>query len=283
MHKPQKFTLILLSSLLLVSCSGGSSNNEQQPTKTVINPILPPPAVENINHDETEKSPILFPPTVENINRDEIAFNRLTQRGGHFDASQWISITLSGKSLVLAPVNSSLNSGQLHTLRDTDGNLVGYYGYAALTKTVPSSYNPDEKQALAKYMALQEGDMEAKVRPTVDLAYRGTMYYALNEAPEQALTADVTATYRNAKKSITIDIFGKEHLGWDITSKEVPVSDNGSIFTRLYTMDKKTVAGQFDGGLYGKNGEILLGEAKSEDSNQKENNWKGVIGATADK
>lgn len=279
MNKHQKFTLTLLSSLLLVSCSGGGSNNEQQPTITVqpnVQPVLNP---EN-TYGEKPVPPSLV---VENANNDEMVFNRLTKRGGHFDADKWIKITLSGKSLVLAPIDSSLNNGQLHTLRDTDGNLVGYYGYAALTKTVPSFYNPDEKLALAKYMALQEGDTEAKVRPTVDLTYQGTMYYALNEAPEQALTADVTAIYHNAKKSITINIFGKEHLGWDLTSMESHVTDNGSIFTRLYTMDKKTVAGQFDGGLYGKHGEILLGEAKNEDANQKENNWKGVIGANANK
>ncbi|MDG6227933.1 hypothetical protein P9J82_08625 [Glaesserella parasuis] len=55
------------------------------------------------------------------------------------------------------------------------------------------------------------------------------------------------------------------------------------MFTQLYTREngKPTKAGQFDGGLYGKNGEILLGKAKNEDITKRENNWKGVIGATA--
>ncbi|MDG6330118.1 hypothetical protein P9991_10860, partial [Glaesserella parasuis] len=67
------------------------------------------------------------------------------------------------------------------------------------------------------------------------------------------------------------------------TTNQTNVSENGSIFTKLYLMDgkPKKVAGQFDGGLYGKNGEILLGKAKNEDITKKENNWEGVIGATA--
>ena len=48
-----------------------------------------------------------------------------------------------------------------------------------------------------------------------------------------------------------------------------------------WAMQSKT--GEFIGGLYGKRGEVLLGEAYHEDSNAPQNNWKGVIGATEKK
>ncbi|MCT8776639.1 hypothetical protein KZ340_11580, partial [Glaesserella parasuis] len=171
---------------------------------------------------------------------------------------------------------------------DADGNLVGYYGYATLSKTKPDPYRPDENNVERKYMALQEvtAREEAKTHPTHDLSYQGKMYYALKDAPEQAKEANVTATYKHMNKSILINIYDVN--GNNLTTNETKVSENGSIpLTRLYLIDgkPKKVAGQFEGGLYGKSGEILLGKAKQEDStpNTPQNNWEGVIGATATK
>ncbi|MCT8823914.1 hypothetical protein KZ326_06130 [Glaesserella parasuis] len=308
MNKTKKLSITLLASCILVACGGGgSSGGHQQAVDKTENPITNQQVSENnpqsLDKNNGSKAPeakeekqikesIVGEQSKEKIEppsqklSDQDIWRDFSKNGGYYDANNWVSITLADKEIQLAPVNGShLNDSKMNTLRDADGNLVGYYGYATLSKIKPNLYKPDEKDVERKYMALQEvtAREEAKTRPTHDLYYRGKMYYALNDVPEQAKEADVTATYRHMNKSILIGIYNMN--GNDLTTNETKVSENGSIpLTRLYLMDKpKIAAGQFEGGLYGKSGEILLGEAKNDDvtPNTPQNNWKGVIGATA--
>ncbi|MDD2166500.1 hypothetical protein N5886_08490 [Glaesserella parasuis] len=308
MNKTKKLSITLLASCILVACGGGgSSGGHQQAVDKTENPITNQQVSENnpqsldknngskapeAKEEKQIKEPIVGEQSKEKIEppsqklSDQDIWHDFSKNGGYYDANNWVSITLADKEIQLAPVNGShLNDSKMNTLRDADGNLVGYYGYATLSKIKPNPYKPDEKDVERKYMALQEvtAREEAKTRPTHDLYYRGKMYYALNDVPEQAKEADVTATYRHMNKSILIGIYNMN--GNDLTTNETKVSENGSIpLTRLYLMDKpKIAAGQFEGGLYGKSGEILLGEAKNDDvtPNTPQNNWKGVIGATA--
>lgn len=307
MNKTKKLSITLLASCILVACGGGgSSGGHQQAVDKTENPITNQQVSENrtqsldknngskapeAKEDKQIKEPIVGEQSKEKIEppsqklSDQGIWHDFSKNGGYYDAKNWVSITLLDKEIQLAPVDGShLNDSKMNTLRDADGNLVGYYGYATLSKIKQNPYKPDEKDVERKYMALQEvtAREEAKTRPTHDLYYRGKMYYALNDVPEQAKEANVTATYRHMNKSILIGIYNVN--GNDLTTNETKVSENGSIpLTRLYLMDTKIAAGQFEGGLYGKSGEILLGEAKNDDvtPNTPQNNWKGVIGATA--
>ncbi|MDO9965208.1 hypothetical protein Q7413_07485 [Glaesserella parasuis] len=306
MNKIKKLSITLLASCILVACGGGgSSGGHQQAVDKTENPITNQQVSENnpqsldknnaskapeAKEDKQIKEPIVGKQSKEKIEppsqqlSDQDIWRGFSKDGGYYDANNWVSITLEGKEIKLAPVSgSNSNNSKMNTLRDADGNLVGYYGYATLNKIKENQYKPGEKDVERKYMALLEAREEAKTLPTHDLSYQGKMYYALNAAPEQAKEADVTATYRHTNKSILISIYDVN--GNNLTTNQTNVSENGSIFTKLYLMDgkPKKVAGQFDGGLYGKNGEILLGKAKNEDITKKENNWEGVIGATATK
>lgn len=305
MNKIKKLSITLLASCILVACGGGSSGGHQQAVDKTENPITNQQVSENnpqsldknnaskapeAKEDKQIKEPIVGKQSKEKIEppsqklNDQDIWQGFSKNGGYYDANNWVSITLEGKEIKLAPVNgSNSNNSKMNTLRDADGNLVGYYGYATLNKIKENQYKPGEKDVERKYMALLEAREDAKTRPTHDLSYQGKMYYALKDAPEQAKEANVTATYRHMNKSILIDIYDVN--GNDLTTNKIEVSENGSIFTRLYLKDKRTPAGEFKGGLYGKSGEILLGEAKNEDSrpNTSQNNWKGVIGATATK
>ncbi|MDP0070928.1 hypothetical protein Q7360_04110 [Glaesserella parasuis] len=304
MNKIKKLSITLLASCILVACGGGgSSGGHQQAVDKTENPITNQQVSENnpqsldknnaskapeAKEDKQIKEPIVGKQSKEKIEppsqklNDQDIWQGFSKNGGYYDANNWVSITLEGKEIKLAPVNgSNSNNSKMNTLRDADGNLVGYYGYATLNKIKENQYKPGEKDVERKYMALLEAREDAKTLPTHDLSYQGKMYYALKDAPEQAKEANVTATYRYMNKSILIDIYDVN--GNDLTTNKIEVSENGSIFTRLYLKDKRTPAGEFKGGLYGKSGEILLGEAKNEDSrpNTSQNNWKGVIGATA--
>ncbi|MDG6272600.1 hypothetical protein P9K33_09190 [Glaesserella parasuis] len=305
MNKIKKLSITLLASCILVACGGGSSGGHQQAVDKTENPITNQQVSENnpqsldknnaskapeAKEDKQIKEPIVGKQSKEKIEppsqklNDQDIWQGFSKNGGYYDANNWVSITLEGKEIKLAPVNgSNSNNSKMNTLRDADGNLVGYYGYATLNKIKENQYKPGEKDVERKYMALLEAREDAKTLPTHDLSYQGKMYYALKDAPEQAKEANVTATYRHMNKSILIDIYDVN--GNDLTTNKIEVSENGSIFTHLYLKDKRTPAGEFKGGLYGKSGEILLGEAKNEDSrpNTSQNNWKGVIGATATK
>ncbi|MDO9986824.1 hypothetical protein Q7463_07745 [Glaesserella parasuis] len=306
MNKIKKLSITLLASCILVACGGGgSSGGHQQAVDKTENPITNqqvsknnPQSLDKNNaskapeakEEKQIKEPIVGKQSKEKIEppsqnlSDQDIWHGFSKDGGYYDANNWVSITLEGKEIKLAPVSgSNSNNSKMNTLRDADGNLVGYYGYATLNKIKENQYKPGEKDVERKYMALLEAREEAKTLPTHDLSYQGKMYYALNAAPEQAKEANVTATYRHMNKSILINIYDVN--GNNLTTNQTNVSENGSIFTKLYLMDgkPKKVAGQFDGGLYGKNGEILLGKAKNEDITKKENNWEGVIGATATK
>ncbi|MDG6288493.1 hypothetical protein P9Z51_04935 [Glaesserella parasuis] len=309
MNKIKKLSITLLASCILVACGGGgSSGGHQQAVDKTENPITNQQVSENnpqsldknnaskapeAKEDKQIKEPIVGKQSKEKIEppsqklSDQDIWKDFSKNGGYYDANNWVSITLEGEEIQLAPVSGShSNNSKMNTLRDADGNLVGYYGYATLSKTKPNPYKPDEKNVERKYMALLEAREDAKTLPTHDLSYQGKMYYALNNVPEQAKEADVTATYKHMNKSILINIYNVN--GNNLTTNQTNVSENGSIpLTRLYLMDgkPKKVAGQFEGGLYGKSGEILLGKAKQEDStpNTPQNNWEGVIGATATK
>ncbi|MWQ80699.1 hypothetical protein GFL06_05825 [Glaesserella parasuis] len=308
MNKIKKLSITLLASCILVACGGGgSSGGHQQAVDKTENPITNQQVSENnpqsldknnaskapgAKEDKQIKEPIVGKQSKEKIEppsqklNDQDIWQGFSKNGGYYDANNWVSITLEGKEIKLAPVSgSNSNNSKMNTLRDADGNLVGYYGYATLNKIKENQYKPGEKDVERKYMALLEAREEAKTLPTHDLHYQGKMYYALNAAPEQAKEADVTATYKHMNKSILINIYGVN--GNDLTTNQTNVSENGSIpLTRLYLMNNpKRHAGQFEGGLYGKSGEILLGKAKQEDStrNTPQNNWEGVIGATATK
>lgn len=305
MNKTKKLSITLLASCILVACGGGgSSGGHQQAVDKTENPITNQQVSENnpqsldknngskapeAKEEKQIKEPIVGEQSKEKIEppsqklSDQDIWQGFSKNGGYYDANNWVSITLEGKEIKLAPVSGShSNNSKMNTLRDADGNLVGYYGYATLNKIKENQYKPGEKDVERKYMALLEAREEAKTLPTHDLSYQGKMYYALNDAPEQAKEANVTATYKHMNKSISINIYGVN--GNDLTTNQTNVSENGYIFTRLYLMGKPRIpAGQFDGGLYGKSGEILLGKAKNEDAtpHTPQKNWEGVIGATA--
>lgn len=229
MNKIKKLSITLLASCILVACGGGgSSGGHQQAVDKTENPITNQQVSENnpqsldknnaskapeAKEDKQIKEPIVGKQSKEKIEppsqqlSDQDIWQGFSKNGGYYDANNWVSITLEGKEIKLAPVSGShSNNSKMNTLRDADGNLVGYYGYATLNKIKENQYKPGEKDVERKYMALLEAREEAKTLPTHDLSYQGKMYYALNDAPEQAKEANVTATYKHMNKSISINI-----------------------------------------------------------------------------
>ncbi|MCT8776280.1 hypothetical protein KZ340_09550, partial [Glaesserella parasuis] len=175
MNKIKKLSITLLASCILVACGGGSSGGHQQAVDKTENPITNQQVSENnpqsldknnaskapeAKEDKQIKEPIVGKQSKEKIEppsqrlSDQDIWHGFSKDGGYYDANNWVSITLEGKEIKLAPVNgSNSNNSKMNTLRDADGNLVGYYGYATLSKTKPDPYRPDENNVERKYMA----------------------------------------------------------------------------------------------------------------------------------
>lgn len=248
------------------------------------------PNIEPKTNPVTEN--VQIPPKTEVVEldpkSDKAIFEKIGNTGGVWDSSNWVKLNLSGNEIELAPVDgvtSRPENQTIHTLRNSDGELLGYYGYATVSKVTPDPNRPDENNAEYRHLALKAVDDSQMIQPSVDMQYLGKMYYALNQVQAQALEADVQAHYSSEKKQIIIDIYGiKEHLGTDYTSLPTNVDSDGIIVTKLYSMSNtKEKTGEFIGGLYGKRGEVLLGKAYNEDSNNSQKAWTGVVGATENK
>ncbi|WP_289623085.1 hypothetical protein [Neisseria montereyensis] len=189
---------------------------------------------------------------------------------------------------VLAP-HSPVGQSKLETLRDSDGRLIGYYGHARYSKQINQDF--DEKDAEIRSYFLQNADDSMKQRPEGmgDITYQGKMIYRYDNNPNDADEAVVRATYHGRDKTLDMRITTKEQDIWTLHNDRSPrsitpasVGEDGSVSGYLAftgNQDSRPIAnGQFSGGLYGKNGSVLTGRASFEN---KENGWKGVVGATA--
>ncbi|QLD32471.1 transferrin-binding protein-like solute binding protein [Mannheimia varigena] len=113
----------------------------------------------------------------------------------------------------------------------------------------------------------------------------GKFYYHYTDAPVQNLEGRVSAHYNHNDKKIGIELFGQNQEYWEVKDnvkvKTVDVKEDGSIFGKLWS--KTNGFGSFEGGIYGKNAEILAGKVEYTDETPRGKNesWIGVVGAKA--
>lgn len=220
-----------------------------------------------------------------NIENDQTRFERLNRNGaygGEIINSSLISLKLEGKEIALIPQKDNIKiseDSELITLRSIDGNLLGYYGYAKISEISKNDFG--EFSAKHTYLPLFEIDPEVeKIRPAQNMTYQGKMFYHYLQIPEQSLEAGVTAVYQANTKRISVEISDTQGNLWNIRDggrDGVEVSESGDVVGRLYT--NKVPSGEFIGGIYGKNGELLVAKTKYEDHQDPQKSWKGVVGA----
>lgn len=213
-------------------------------------------------------------------------FAEFNQKGGVYDTNEWISLKFDDDKVRMLPIAANIhlnNAPELSTLNDKEGRLLGYYGFAMLSKTVPNPYYPDENLAEYRYLDLLEIDDTQKVQPNKTMNYEGKFYYHYTSTPVEAKEGNAKAHYRGNDKRISLELFGENGEHWELKENArtftVPVQSDGSVSGRLFS--GKQPNGEFYGAIYGKNGEVFAGKAEYEDYNQPNNSWKGVIGTTA--
>ncbi|MDO5069011.1 MAG: hypothetical protein Q4D78_02260 [Neisseria zoodegmatis] len=182
---------------------------------------------------------------------------------------------------------------KIETLRDMEGTLVGYYGYANASAQKEDKSRPQGEQVYAenRHFFMLDTDDVQRQRPAglADISYTGKMFYQYASSPNRADEARVTATYSGKNKTLSMDIHSDKDGTWRLHGDKshrspaaVPVGEDGFAGGHLFLLNKQgeiVPSGRFSGGFYGKNGSVLTGTAGSEDT---QNGWQGVIGATAD-
>lgn len=313
----QKLGLNVISMLILAACSSGGSGNSgasptnvslenkadqpinAQPSNKPVQPVAPQsdnkpvqpvaPQFDNkpVADKPVENKPVVteeFPPKA-TFDNNKI-FAEFNQKGGVYDTNEWISLKFDDDKVHMLPIAANIhlnNAPELSTLHDKEGRLLGYYGFAMLSKTVPNPYYPDENLAEYRYLDLLEIDDTQKVQPNKTMNYEGKFYYHYTSTPVEAKEGNAKAHYRGNDKRISLELFGENGEHWELKENArtftVPVQADGSVSGRLFS--GKQPNGEFHGAIYGKNGEVFAGKAEYEDYNQPNNSWKGVIGTTA--
>lgn len=215
-------------------------------------------------------------------------------------------LKLEGKDIKLTLLSedkfTKVIEPQIETLRDSNGVLVGYTGYAKVNEKIFNDYNEVTSTKL-RNIYIQDMDSAQAQLPVAStkLIYKGAMnyYYSEKEGGEigQNQIADVNAIYDGSNKTLSMDIEDRETAEgkyWKLydqrqvrASSDIKVENDGSVSGYLLelTANKQKPSvnsnynASFTGGFYGKDGQFLVGEAKSLD----EKTWQGIIKAEPEK
>lgn len=222
---------------------------------------------------------------------DQTIFRTFNHMPSDLNGNRFVNIELNGQHIHLMPLKESvtINGTHLHTLRDHQGKLFGYYGDATISEHVVDIYNPSEKKANYTYVSLLDYDRSrTPIQPTQDIRYDGTMYYNYIDIPVQSLSATVVAIYRGNDKRLSMEIYNQQDMDLELrenhNTRDVLVLANpnndyfDNISGKLYNKQNQFV-GEFIGGIYGDMAEILIGKTQSREE-QGNQAWKGVVGAT---
>ena len=265
--------------------------------------VIPPKAEE-----PKQPAPEVIPPKAEEPkqpapkpepkpNPDQEVFNRLslqTKDGVVLENLFKLVLREGTKKIELdvVPPHSFTGTPKIETLRDIDGTLVGYYGYARVSEQKEDKLR-DEQYAADRHFFIQYADSHQLQQPAglSDIRYQGKMFYQYKNYPNNAEEATVNALYSVANKTLGMTIVSDKdgawtlHQGRERSSPALASVTEGRVAGHLMfsgngkdTETRLMPDGVFVGGFYGKNGSVLTGKAHFDD---KEKGWEGVVGATA--
>ncbi|MEG9482115.1 hypothetical protein V6W59_07520, partial [Mannheimia sp. HC-2023] len=216
-------------------------------------------------------------------------FDSFNRDGGKFTSSKkWISLKFDdeNKNIQVMPLYEKMafsEDQEVKALLDNSGRLLGYFGYTSFSHIEPNINNPGEESVTHYSLPILEMDKTQMIRPNNDLRYEGSFYYVYDNRAVTALTGRVSGNYSDKEKRLFLNLIGQNNEFWELKENYrqngVKVAENGEIFGRIY--DNKTPNATFDGGIYGKNGEVLAGTLEYEDHTTEKNSWKGVLEAKA--
>ncbi|MEG9500243.1 hypothetical protein V6W73_10880, partial [Mannheimia sp. HC-2023] len=217
-------------------------------------------------------------------------FDSFNRDGGKFTSSKkWISLKFDdeNKNIQVLPLYEKIafsEDQEVKALLDNSGQLLGYFGYTSFSHTEPNINNPGDESVTHYSLPMLEMDKAQMMRPLNNINYVGSFYYVYDNEAVTALTGRVSGNYSAKEKRLFLNLFGQHNESWELKEnglkRGVEVKENGEIFGQLYD-DKRKPNATFDGGIYGKNGEIVAGTLEYEDHTREKSSWKGVLEAKA--
>ncbi|MDH2999122.1 hypothetical protein A1D22_04495 [Pasteurellaceae bacterium LFhippo2] len=269
-------------------------NKKIEQPKDENNPITPiaekteTPVVEKpeTSVDEKPETPVVEIPEVpkEPASQQDIdSLNAVTKEWGD-TAKNFVSLEIEGKQLALATLDSAtmqMKRSEVETLRDSQGKIVGYYGYGIVEQENASIFADSNN---FHYLIVNGKDTkERPIEMNHNMTYQGKMFYRYSNEPKDVLSATVNAAYNADEKQVSMNIKGADQewiLKGEDESPNVDVEDN-MILGELYTKDGQA-NGDFDGEFLGKQGEVIIGVAGFVDHENPKQSWEGVVGAKAE-
>ena len=228
------------------------------------------------------------------VESDQDVFSRLSLENRHgllLDKTLKMVFNDQGKTVeieLIQPQDQFIQK-DIRTLRDSNGKITGYYGFAVVNHPKMNDYGEYEGTEIV-YHYLQSADESQMRRPVSDneISYRGNMYYHYTDSPTDFLNADVTAKYYGGSKTLSMMIHDNKGGLWELHQDRSPksplrvsVGERGDVGGHLFFHDnsgnRPVLNGTFSGGFYGANGSVLTGKANHDGKNA----WQGVIGAVA--
>lgn len=190
---------------------------------------------------------------------------------------------------------------QVQALFGNDGALLGYYGYAIVGEAEKMYDEYQDPNFKPLYMQAADDSKRGIPSGTAELKYSGKMFYHDKSQLAQNFEATVSATYFGADKKMTMDIQDNQHH-WVLVPNKAQISNTndrvdvsqsgdklGGVSGFLLELDStrgdrkanvnSAYTGFFSGGLYGKEGEVLIGDVQGTQNGQ----WQGVVGAEVNK
>ncbi|UOP04775.2 hypothetical protein [Conchiformibius kuhniae] len=319
-YQHKQSALILLAAFALAACggSGGGSHRPQTQSKPT------PPAVQPPEHnaqngtapapkkDDAKPSVPAAPPADMGNAKpsDQEVFARLslynTQGGVLTTDALKLTLPENGKEISIAllkPNEQFIGKPAIHTLRDAEGRLLGYYGHATANHINRDPYTGEITGNSPQAYYVQHMDERSLTRPAAahDIRYSGKMYFRYpDNSPLATQTASVQATYHGSDKTLSMELIADRHSAnrWYLFDQRDKYAQDGSrrqrsdrvavdadgrvsghlLFDENGTREKLIPNGHFIGGFYGKNGGVLSGRAVNEGGHGEK--WEGVLGAT---
>lgn len=218
-----------------------------------------------------------------------VIFESFNRDGGKFTSSKkWISLKFNdqNKNIQVLPLYEKMqfSDQEVKALLDNSGLLLGYFGYTSFSHIEPNINNLGDESVTHYSLPMLEMDKAQMMRPNIDLNYKGSFYYVYDNQAVTPLIGRVSGNYSAEDKRLFLNLFGQHNEFWELKENPrkigVKVEENGEIFGQLYNNITRNAT--FDGGIYGKNGEVLAGTLEYEDHTIEKNGWKGVLEAKAE-
>lgn len=170
---------------------------------------------------------------------------------------------------------------KITSLKDTDGSLLGYYGFMSAYTTEPNRQTGSTADKIrypqhSIFYAMNTGQGRL---PAVAATYKGDFVFVVDGVKHTA-TALFLYSDKTLDGSIKHNVLGSGIVREWETKDKAAVEDDGTFHARLISKKTAISDGEMTGGFFGTKGQVLAAVAKSTDEATDKEKWQGIFVAT---